>query len=331
MISFTLFKNIYDNNTSRRVDFSSFDQFDMALESLSKKAGYKPKKGEKLWQSKTKSTELISPALYSSGTTRANANVLEFGGFAMMDIDEHDFGNGDNLEYELCTTYSDTKFICYSTASSTYEKPKFRLLFPLTRWIKRDEILKLIYGIKHKFGDMADPQTSDVSRMFYLPAQYPEAYSFYFSHGGNGKYLDVDSLFEEYPYTGTGRIGGGGNFLDRLDSDLKNYIMQHRTNRVMTSSRRVQWSSYIDCPFVNKGLIREYQGIAHIDGTGRYRMIFKIMCSIAKSALEQNYPILEGEIVSLIRQLDADTANLYQKRNLNVEAGRALAWAYQNL
>ena len=55
-----------------------------------------------------------------------------------------------------------------------------------------------------------------------------------------------------------------------------------------------------DCPFVNKKLIADYRAIAGIDGSGRYRMIYKIMTSIACTAVKRRYPITSGEVAELV-------------------------------
>lgn len=329
MIRFTLFSNIYDNVTKNQIEFDSFDNFDNAMKSFSELRGYKPKKGERV----TKSTALISPAIYQKGTTRANANVIEFGGFAMLDVDDFRFGCGNSLEYELCSTYPDVKFICYSTSSSTFDHPKFRLVFPLNRTVEKDDLLKLIYGINQKFGDMSDPQTKDLSRMFYLPAQYPDAFSFYFSYEGKGEYLNVDNLFEEYPYTGSKTYATGNTFIERLNPALRDIVLQSRQATLeskTTKAKNYEWTGYNDCPFINGDLINEYKSIAFTDGSGRYSMIYKIMCSIASSAVKHNYPISVYELVELIRDIDRDTSNRYKHRKLEVEANRAIAWAYKS-
>lgn len=328
MIKFTLFSSVYDNVTKNQIEFQTFDRFNAALQAFSTTPGYKPNRGER---SKRKSTSLISPALYKKDSTRANANVVEFGGFIMLDVDDNRFGNGDSLEYELCSKYSDVKFICYSTASSTFEHPKFRLVLPLTRWIQYDELMKLIYAVNQKFGDMSDPQTKDLSRMFYLPAQYPNAYSFYFSYDGSSKFLNPDDLMEEYPYNiSTTSNYNSKNFIDRLNPALRDMVLQSRRSKLEKSNKTITWSSYLDCPFVNQDQVNEYKTIAYTDGTGRYSMIYKIMCSIAAYAIRLKYPITDYEIVELIRDIDRNCSNRYQHRKLDVEANRAIAWSYKS-
>ena len=130
MIGFTVFKSIFDNKTDVRVDFDNFDKFETALYHLSEKPGYKARKGEYAPKGVTPSP-LISPAVYKAGTTRANANVIKWAGWAAVDVDQAVFEG--NLEDELRNRYGAWRYICYSTASSTIDHPKFRLVFPLSR------------------------------------------------------------------------------------------------------------------------------------------------------------------------------------------------------
>jgi hypothetical protein len=118
------------------------------------------------------------------------------------------------------------------------------------------------------------------------------------------------------------------NFLDRLPDAWKEQIINHRKDSLENTS--YTWSSYHDCPFVNQRLINDYKDIAHLDGSGRYRMIYKIMCSIASNAVEKGYPMSANEIVNLVKQIDAETSRRYEQRPLEVEANNALEFAYTN-
>lgn len=319
MITTTIFKSIFDNDTSVVVNFDSFDEFEKSLYYLSTLKGYKPKRGERV----TKSTPLMSPAVYRKGTTRANANVIKWT-FAALDIDDY-IPSGD-VEYDLVTNYGDTRFVCYSTASSTDDRPKFRLIFPLTRDVEAAEIPHFWYALNTEFGQMGDTQARDLARMFYCPARYPNANNFIFSNR-DGAPLDVDQLLLKHPYIAPKK---SDNFFDMLPPDLQKEVIKHREAKLKESGKRVSWTSYNDCPFVSKRLISEYKSIASQDNSGRYAFIYKLMCQIAASAVKKQYPITEYEIVELIRQLDRDTANRYQKRPLNVEATRAITWAFTN-
>ena len=320
-ISLTIFNNIYDNQTNQRLSFNSFQKFKHALIELSKKPGYKLKKGEY----NKKSSFLISPAIYKKGTTRSNSNVEQYGGFLMIDIDKHDFGNGDIFWKNFSNSYPDIYYLCYSTPTSSFDYPKCRIVIPTNRWVEKNELNHVIFALNQKFGNLMDKQTKDVSRMFYIPGQYPESYDFFYENNGFSE-LNINSLLEEYPYTEEKPL----SILDRLDDSTRNYILSLRKSKIELNKASCSWSSYKDCPFINKQLVDEYRSISSIDNTGRYAMIYKIMVSIASLALKHKYPINEYELVQLVRELDRDTANRYQKRKLDVEASRAIEWAYRN-
>ena len=88
--SLTLFKSIFDNKTHKRMDFSSYAQFEQLLFELSRQ-----KRPDK------KSAPLITPAIYNPDTTRANENVICWAGWCAVDVDDQKFEG--ELEKELTT------------------------------------------------------------------------------------------------------------------------------------------------------------------------------------------------------------------------------------
>ena len=108
-ISLTIFDNVYDNKTIKRMDYESFEQFESVLYRLSESSKYPTKK----------QAPLISPATYLPDTTRANDNVVAWGGFGIIDVDDF---KGDIKEIE--SKYERYKYLCYSTASSSVSNPK---------------------------------------------------------------------------------------------------------------------------------------------------------------------------------------------------------------
>ena len=60
-------------------------------------------------------------------------------------------------------------------------------------------------------------------------------------------------------------------------------------------------------------------------------MIYKIMSSIACNAVKKRYPITGIQIAEMVRDLDRDTARIYQKRPLHTEADRAIEFAYKSV
>ena len=54
------------------------------------------------------------------------------------------------------------------------------------------------------------------------------------------------------------------------------------------------------------------------------------MVALAGNAIQAKYPINAKEIAYLCRELDLETGNWYEKRNLDTEAERALEYVYKN-
>lgn len=311
--SLTAFNNLFDTDTTKRMNFSSFDELEKLLYKLSR-----------IERKSKRDAQLISPATYKPDTTRKNANVVEWAGWAALDIDSHDF-KGD-LQNELLTRYGNWRYVCYSTASSTLAQPKFRLVFELASPVEANKIRQFWFALNSDLDAVGDRQCKDLSRMYYIPATYAGANNFIFSNT-SGSAIDPDALILKHPSEAPVE---GRTFMDRLPPELQSQVVKYR-QEAMERKNSVQWTSYHDCPFVNRGLVREYNSIAHTDGSGRYAMIYKIMSSIAVNAIKQEYPITSFEIAELIRELDRETSNRYQNRNLTMEADRAIEFAYKNV
>ena len=319
MISLTLFKPprwwdkqqryAYDNKTHRRMDFQSFDGLEKLLYELSKQ----PKKGKL-------DAELFSPAIYEPGTTRANKNVTAWAGWCAVDVDDVEIDG--NLNDFVCKLVGDWRFVCYSTASSRPTKKKFRLVFELDRHIPVAEIKHFWFALQSSLDESGDKQCKDLSRMYYIPATYDEADNFIFS--GDGNPIDVDNLLARYPYVE--KVKTAASFLERLPPDLADQVISHRKNRMQNTS--IVWTSYRDCPFWPKKMALEY---ATISNTGWYHKMYQMMVAIAARALEKEYPITSNQIADLCKQFDLEHGGWYENRPIEIEADRALEYAYRNI
>ena len=308
-VSLTLFKSQYDNKTDKCMDFSSFDELEKLLYGLSQQ----PKKGKK-------DAELISPALYKPGTTRANKNVTAWAGWCAVDVDDVEIeGELDAWVRDLVPGW---RFVCYSTASSLPNKPKFRLVFDLGVSLESNRIEHFWYALNESLGQVGDSQTKDLSRMYYIPAAYASADNFIFS--GDGDPIDIDTLLAKHPYVN--RAKSGNTFLDRLPPELAEQVVNHRKS--MMQNTNIYWTGYHDCPFWPKKLAAEYTALSE---TGWYSKMYSMMVAVAARALEKEYPISSDQIAELCKQFDAENGNWYENRPLNVEADRALEYAYRNV
>lgn len=308
-MEFTIFQSVFDNKTHRRGKCLTWEKFVSLLRGISYQEGYKPKKGER-----KEGSPLISPALFKEGTTRANANVTFWAGWAALDVDDWT-DEGLKLLYEKLKNYTHVR---YSTSSSTEEKPKFRLVLCLDRYVKAEEIRHLWYALNKEFAELGDPQTKDLARMFYVPAKYPGAYNFFeeLNLGEKGK-LNVSELLAKYPF----EDNSNRTIMSRLPESIQKKILEYR-NANLTNTN-IRWSSYRDCPFVNQELVREYATTQ----SDWYRKMYQIMVSISSKAIKRGYPITPQEVASLCKQIDLATGNWYKNRPFEVEAARAIEFS----
>ena len=310
MLSLTLFRNVYDNKTHRVMNFDSLDRFEELLYSLSEQPGYKPKKGER-----RDGSPLITPSSFELDTTRANRNVIKWNGWAALDVDDYDGTFEDTI-----AKFKSNYFICYSSASSTKEKPKFRVILPLTDSVPADKIRHFWHALNHEFGSVGDAQTKDLSRMYYVPAQYPNAYNFIFTH--KASLLNPTQLMDKHPFTEAFR----SSFQDKMPEHIREKIAEYKKDRLTNVS--IKWSSYHDCPFVSKQLVAEYRTI---NEGGWYHKMFQIMVSISTKALRAKYPITPDDVSKLCREIDGETGGWYKSRPLTLEAARAIDFSMKNV
>lgn len=307
----TIFKNQFDNKTHRTVSLESWDSFRNLLFDLSKQKGQKGGRN---------SSPLITPARFQKGSTRSNKNTLHWAGWCAVDVDDFMVGvRVHEIEAHLQEKFGQYNYVVYSTASSREDHLKFRIVFQLDEYIENDRIKAFWYALNTELGEMGDPQTKDLARMYYVPAQYPDAESFFFYNEGNS--LNTSELIAKHPY----HAKTGNTFLDRLPPEMQSAVIQHRKNSLNNTDYR--WSSYRDCPFWPKRLAVEYQTISE---TGWYSKMYKIMLAVAGNAYAKGYPITSTQIADLCREFDSETGNWYENRPLIVEADRALEFIYRN-
>ena len=308
----TLFKNQFDNKTHKRMSLDTWHEFVDLLYGLS------CKKGEKGGRN---SSPLITPAVFETDSTRSNANTLYWGGWCCVDVDDHSFSNVVlSLKEELHAKLGDLDYVVYSTASSRSDHLKFRIVFRLDEQVEHDRIKAFWFALNTHLGEIGDPQTKDLARMYYVPADYPNAHGFIFDNR-SGVPLNVSELIAKYPYVEK----TGNSFLDRLPPELQRAVIEHRKNSL--NNTNYQWTSYRDCPFFPRKLETEYRAITN---TGWFHKMYQIMVATAGNAISKGYPITANQIAEMCRQLDMETGNWYENRPLDKEADRALEYVYRN-
>lgn len=316
----TIFKNQFDNKTHRKMSLESWDTFVDLLYGLSEQEGQKGGRD---------SSPLITPAVFETDSTRSNKSTLYWGGWCCVDVDDHVYPttNLTDLEDALREDFGHLDYVVYNTASSrepTHPKddenyPKFRIVFRLDETVEHDRIKAFWYALNTELGEIGDPQTKDLARMYYVPAQYPNAWSFFFTN--KGAPLNVSELIAKHPYVEK----TGNSFLDRLPPEMQKAVVEHRKNSLNNTD--FNWVSYNDCPFWPRRLGAEYQ---QITGTGWYVKMYQIMVAIAGNAIKRGYPITSQQIANMCKDFDRDTGNWYENRPLTVEADRALEYIYRN-
>jgi hypothetical protein len=305
----TIFKNLYDNTTDKQMSFDTWDSFSDFFKSLAK-----------VEMEKKSDAVLISPAVYKEGTTRAIANVSHWSSWAAIDVDSMPVDY--NLVKEtLESRFKQNKYLVYSTASSTLDIPKFRVVFPLTRTVTPEEFPHFWYALNKTFGEVVDRQTKDLTRMFYVPGCYANSFNFFYAYD-DADPIDPDVFMDAHEFV----TSEGLSLFDRLPDEIKERIIDHKKNN---ANSKYTWTNYTDCPFVSKKLVKEYSEIAYRDGSGRYHKMYCIMISIAAKAIKSEYAITAEEIACLVNEIDTSFSSLYTKRPLIREAGNALEYAYR--
>jgi hypothetical protein len=104
---------------------------------------------------------------------------------------------------------------------------------------------------------------------------------------------------------------------------MQKKMEEYQKGRLM-NGHKYSWTSYRDCPFVKRELVNQYRSIS---STGWYGLMYKIMSSIAATAIRRGYPITATEIAQLCKELDRDTGSWYKNRGMEIEASRAISFA----
>lgn len=309
MYELTLFKTVYDNKTHR---YMSFDEWNQFVEFL-KKCSLLPYKEKS-------DAALMSPSVYKPKTKRSNRNVVYWGKWAALDVDDVPI-SPNGLEDDLRNRFKPYNFICYNTASSSMSKPKFRVVFELEAPVNNEDIKKFWWALNSEFSEIGDKQTKDLSRMYYVPGKYDGAFDFFFTEC-SGIPLSVIDLIKKHPMPEK----HSDKLFDKLPEDMQSAIIQHKKDSMKNVN--FSWNSYTDCPFLNKSVLEHYIKTTLAKDSGRYRAMFNIMLNVASNAMKSGYPITPNEIGVLCRQLDQDTGLRYETRAFETEAQRAIKYAF---
>ncbi len=128
---------------------------------------------------------------YLSGGVRKTANVM-WRSIATLDID---YGTPDL--WDEFTLNFDFAAMLYSTHKHTKNKPRYRLVFPLSRQVRPDEYEPLCRMIASKLNiEVFDDTTYQLARLFYYPSTSRDG-KFVFEYQ-DGKACNVDEFLGMY-------------------------------------------------------------------------------------------------------------------------------------
>lgn len=128
---------------------------------------------------------------YLNGDVRKTANVM-YRSIATLDID---YGTPD--VWDDFTMQFNFAAMLYSTHKHTKEKPRYRLVFPLSRSVKPNEYEPLCRKIAEAVGiDLFDITTYQLPRLFYWPSTSRDG-DFVFEVQ-DGPACDVDAILNSY-------------------------------------------------------------------------------------------------------------------------------------
>lgn len=137
----------------------------------------------------SKDGSLWAPTAYEPGALRENANVISVSCY-VADVDD------GTTPAELASRWvtpggEPLAWVLHSSHSSTAEKPKYRVVFPLSASVPGSE-----WKATHRklslalFGEHTDPACKDVSRMYYTPAAPEATFGEAFADKQGGAFLD---------------------------------------------------------------------------------------------------------------------------------------------
>lgn len=98
---------------------------------------------------------------------------------------------------DIQNTYRDLAYVLYTTASHTEEKPRIRVVFPLSRPATFDEFCAVTRKIGARFDIEKLARESDVpAQMMFLPTVKPSGV--FWSRVNDGSWVDVEQVLGEY-------------------------------------------------------------------------------------------------------------------------------------
>lgn len=316
----TVFSSVYDRETNKRIERDSFDEIEKFFLDSFRDQPFANKED----------ASLFSPAVYRPNTTRKNVNVEKFSQWFAADLDSFkldtktELSLQNQLESAFPKSLGRYRYFVYSTARSSFDRPKMRVIFQLTDEVKPDKISIFWHAVNEILGGSIDKQTKDHARMFYQPGQYSGSDNrFFFSSAVGRPAIDPAKLINSFDNQFLITQSFAKSLPDSIISD-----MQRQKREKLDKS--YTWNSWQDCPFVNKDRVSEYHAIVVMNSAGRYLGLYRLMASIASIAVKKGYPISANEVEQITQEIDNSIDGFYKKRNISKEAAHAVSFAYES-
>jgi len=252
--------------------------------------------------SKLNSTPAISPAIYEPGATRLDANVRGWSSWMGIDID-NDLIVTPIDEAEEVMRALDLPYVIYTTTKATEAKPRYRVLFEISRPLAVAEIKIAWTAMAAYFGGLGpDPACKDLSRLYMAPAIWlpgrvgqPDANlaplnDFRFSLTGTP--LDIDMVMEEHPPQPEPEpVISPALFAPKL----REIVYPKHTKRLPHSG------SIHNSPVVKSAFVEAYLALRK----GEHHVgMFKFLCSILGRAKALGYEVQDHELMQFAREVD---------------------------
>lgn len=284
-------------------------------------------------RTKKYATPLISPAAYDLGTRRKDVNVIGWGGWMGLDIDN------DGMIYtpfEMAVTEIETlgvNAMIYTTTKATAACHRFRILLHLSRDLSPEEIKSHHAAVCRMFDKFApDPSCKDISRIYTAPSTWTpseagntEPVNMFWSRT-DGVPLDIDAVLADHPPEASAPLPQ--SFPPSWNGAIVGPAIEKVANDRPATLRPLPLGrSILKSPVVTANMVEEYingpKGSHHVG-------LYRFMTRVAARAAVMEFEISVDDLVGFAREVDAVSpikTSAERWSRIHAEAERALACA----
>lgn len=260
---------------------------------------------------------LVSPAVYAEGDTRLNANVQGFGGWYALDVDDGRISVDQAIQIMEAIP---SDYVIWTTTKSKVTAERYRIAFPLDRFVTVEEMRTFWHGAHAFFGGISDKQTKDPARIFNVPAKW-EGSDARFHARAKGDVVGVDEIltYAPPPPPPPAPVNITAKALQNIQAALRGAGASVADSDDIMSSK-----------VVNPKFVEDYLSLPKGE---HYVGLYTFMCRIASRALTLGYTLTPADLARYARQMDDRSMIKTAKERwsrINKEAAEALAWASRN-